>query len=36
MTKWRVTYQKPIEYEVLTCPDIFNPQNDALASVGKR
>jgi 2-epi-5-epi-valiolone synthase len=36
MNKWRVTYQKPIEYEVLTCPDIFNPQNDALASVGKR
>lgn len=35
MNKWRVSYQKPIEYEVVTCPDIFNPQNDALASVGK-
>lgn len=36
MNKWRVTYQKPIEYEVVTCPDIFNPHNDALASIGKR
>ena len=36
MNKWRVTYQKPIEYEVVTCPDIFNPRNDALASEGKR
>ena len=36
MNKWRVAYQKPIEYEVLTCLDIFNPHNEALASVGKR
>ena len=36
MKKWRVSYQKPIEYEVITCQDIFNPQNDALASVGKK
>ena len=33
---WRVTYQRPIEYEVVNCQNIFNPENEALASVGKR
>ena len=33
---WRVTHQRIIEYEVVNCPDIFNPQNDALLSVGKQ
>ncbi len=36
MRKWRVSYQKTIEYEVVNSPDIFNPQNGALLSVGKR
>jgi 3-dehydroquinate synthase len=36
MHKWQVSYKRTIEYEVITCQDIFNPQNDALASVGKK
>ncbi len=32
---WRVRYQRPIEYEVANCQDIFNPENDALISVGR-
>lgn len=33
---WHVTHQRTIEYEVANCPDIFNPQNEALLSIGKR
>ena len=33
---WHVSHQRIIEYEVANCPDIFNPQNEALLSVGKR
>jgi 2-epi-5-epi-valiolone synthase len=36
MNKWRVLHQRTIEYEVANCPDIFNPQNEALVSIGKR
>src|SRR5574339_447824 len=35
-SNWHVSHQRTIEYEVANCPDIFNPQNDALLSVGKR
>jgi len=34
--KWHVAYQRAIEYEVVTSPNIFQPQNEALLSVGKR
>jgi 3-dehydroquinate synthase len=33
---WRVRYQRPIEYEVANCQNIFSPENEALVSVGKR
>lgn len=33
---WRVTHQRPIEYEVANCENIFNPENEALVSVGRR
>jgi len=33
---WRVSYQQTIEYEVVNCPNLFHPQNEALLSVGKR
>jgi len=36
MYKWHVSYQRTIEYEVVNCSNLFNPQNDALLSVGKR
>ncbi len=32
---WRVTYQRPIEYEILNAPNLFHPQNEALLSVGR-
>jgi 3-dehydroquinate synthetase len=31
----RVTYQHVIEYEVVTSPDLFHPQNRAMLSVGR-
>lgn len=31
----RVTYQHTIEYEIVNCPGIFEPNNPALLSVGK-
>jgi 2-epi-5-epi-valiolone synthase len=34
--KWHVSYPRTIEYEVVNCPNLFNPQNDVLLSVGKR
>jgi len=33
---WRVKHQRPIEYEVANCPDIFNLENTALITVGRR
>ncbi len=33
--KRRVTYQNPIEYEVVNAPHLFHPQNMALLSAGK-
>lgn len=35
ISKWRVTYQRPIEYEIVNAPDLFHPQNEALLSVGR-
>lgn len=32
---WRVTYQRPIEYEIVNAPNLFHPQNNALLSVGR-
>jgi 3-dehydroquinate synthase len=34
-SKWRVTYQRPIEYEIINAPDLFNPQNEALLTMGR-
>jgi len=36
VSKWHVTFQRPIEYEIVNAPNLFDPQNDALLSVGKR
>ena len=33
---WHVSFQRTIEYEVVNCHNIFDPQNDALLSSGKR
>ncbi len=33
---WRVTHQRPVEYEVATCQNIFTPENEALISIGKQ
>ncbi|HAV77360.1 MAG TPA: 2-epi-5-epi-valiolone synthase [Anaerolineae bacterium] len=33
---WRVRYQRPIEYEVANCENIFSLENEALRSIGKR
>ena len=35
VSKWHVTYQRPIEYDIVSAPNLFHPQNDALLSVGK-
>lgn len=32
---WRISYQRSGEYEILHCPDLLDPGNDALLSVGK-
>lgn len=36
MHKWHISYQQTIEYEVVSCPNLFHPQNGALLSVGKK
>lgn len=36
MHKWHISYQRTIEYEVVSCPNLFHPQNGALLSVGKK
>jgi len=33
--QWRVTYQRPIQYDIVNAPNLFHPQNDALLSVGE-
>jgi 3-dehydroquinate synthase len=33
---WRVSHQRPIEYEIANCRNVFQPENEALVSVGKR
>jgi len=35
-SRWQVSYQRAIEYEIVSCPNLFDPQNDALLSVGKK
>ena len=35
VSKWRVTFQRFIEYEIVNTPNLFHPENDALLSVGK-
>lgn len=35
ISRWRVTYQRPIEYEIVNAPGLFELQNEALLSVGK-
>ena len=35
ITRWRVSYQRPIEYDLVSVPNLFHPQNEALLSVGK-
>ena len=32
---WRISYQRPAEYEIVHCPNVLDPQNPALLSVGK-
>jgi 3-dehydroquinate synthase len=34
-SKWRVTYQRPIEYDLINAPNLFHPQNEALLSLGR-
>ncbi len=33
--QWRVAYQRPIKYEIVTTSDLFSPRNKALLSVGR-
>lgn len=33
--RWRVTYQRPIEYEIVNAPGLFEPGNPALLSDGR-
>src|SRR5512134_74449 len=34
--KWQVSHQRTIEYEVVNCENIFDLQNEALLSAGKK
>lgn len=34
-TRWKVTCQRPIEYEIVNAPNLFDPGNEALLSVGR-
>ena len=31
---WHVSCQRPIEYDIVNAPDLFQPENDALLSLG--
>lgn len=33
--RWRVCYQRPIDYDLVEAPDLFDPGNGALLSVGR-
>lgn len=33
---WQVRHQRPVEYEIENCQNIFHPENEALVSIGKR
>lgn len=33
---WKVSHRRTIEYEVVNCENIFDPQNDVLLSAGKK
>ena len=33
--QWHVTYQRPIAYDIVNAPNLFDPQNTALVSVGR-
>lgn len=35
MSRWRVSYQRPIEYEIVNAPNLFHPENNALLLVGR-
>ncbi len=35
MTAWKVSHQRAIEYEIVVSPNLLNPENDALLSVGR-
>ena len=32
---WRVRYQRPIEYEIISAPGLFEPDNPALLADGR-
>jgi 3-dehydroquinate synthase len=33
---WQISYRRTIEYEVVSCENIFDVQNEALLSIGKK
>lgn len=35
ISKWHVTYQRQIDYVIVNTPDLFDPKNNALLSMGK-
>lgn len=35
ITRWRVSYQRPVEYDIVEAPHLFHPQNQALLSAGR-
>ncbi|MBV6271368.1 sedoheptulose 7-phosphate cyclase [Alcaligenaceae bacterium CGII-47] len=35
ITRWRVSYQRPVEYDIVEAPHLFLPQNQALLSAGR-
>ena len=34
-TRWHVSHQRPIEYDIISAPDLFNPDNPALLASGR-
>ncbi len=34
-SRWQVLYRRPIAYEIVCTPDLFDPDNDALLAPGK-
>ncbi len=35
ITRWRVSHQRRVEYDIVEAPHLFRPQNQALLSVGR-